>query len=121
MIELNQLQGMLTRPTDAVQGRAKSLLEAARDAGAQGKTGEAAESFQSVLATMLIKEMRRSLPEGMFGKGPGAETYEGWFDEQVGQSMAKCNALGMDDMLREQIERARLQVQEASEAEEEVA
>ena len=31
--------------------------------------------------SVLVKEMRKSLPEGFFGKGPGAGVYSGLIDE----------------------------------------
>lgn len=60
---------------------------------------EAANKFESVLATMLVKEMRRSLPEGFFGDGADGDIYSGWLDEHVGQTLANRDALHMGDMI----------------------
>jgi len=70
-----------------------------------GDPKEAATAFQSVLATLLVKELRRALPEGMFGKGPGADVYEGWFDEHLGRTLAERDTLGMREMLRAELAR----------------
>lgn len=76
---------------------------------AQMQAGEdstaAAKRFQSMLASMLVKEMRTTLPEGFFGSGTGNDVYGGWLDEHVGESLARRDALHIEGMLKESIER----------------
>ena len=66
---------------------------------------EAAVAFESLLATMMVRELRRSLTDGFFGKGSGADTYEAWFDEHLGRSLARTDALGLAGMVRVSLER----------------
>jgi Rod binding domain-containing protein len=80
--------GALARADDQ---RLEDTLRAAR----AGESGEAATAFQEVLATLLVKELRRSVPQGLFGQGAGADVYEGWFDEHLGRTLAERDALGL--------------------------
>lgn len=70
-----------------------------------GDPKDAAARFQALLATMLVKEMRSSLDTGFFGKGPDGDVYGGWLDQHVGQSLADRDALHIEGVLRESLER----------------
>jgi len=72
---------------------------------AQGDPKDAAARFEALLATMLVKEMRGSLGDGFFGKGPEGDVYGGWLDQHVGQSLADRDALHIEGVLRESLER----------------
>lgn len=50
---------------------------------------DAGEKFEDLLATMLVKQMRQSLPEGFFGSGPGADSFGGWFDKVFGEAVGE--------------------------------
>ena len=69
--------------------------------GDDANPAEAAEMFESLLATMLVKEARRSLGDGgFFGKGPGADVFSGWLDQHVGQALADGWDLDLAGMVR---------------------
>jgi len=70
-------------------------LEGARSAADAGRTAEAAREFEKLFATLLVKELRRGLPEGFFGKGEGADVYEGWLDEHLGTALSEGRGLGL--------------------------
>ena len=53
--------------------------------------------FEALLATQLVKEMRRSLDEGFFGGGPGSDVFEGWLDEHLGEALTRGRGLGLAD------------------------
>jgi Rod binding domain-containing protein len=72
---------------------------------AQGDPREAAQRFEALLATMLVKEMRSSLPEGFFGSGSAGDVYGGWLDEHVGRALAERDALHLEGVLQESLER----------------
>lgn len=80
--------------TDRLAARAAELRA---DPGAV----DAAQRFEELLATLLVKELRRALPDGLFGQGPGADVFEGWFDEHLGQSLARGGALGLAEIVQE--------------------
>lgn len=55
---------------------------------AGGDHSKVGEEFETLMATMLVKEMRKSLPNGFFGSGPGSDTFGGWLDKTIGDSLA---------------------------------
>jgi len=69
------------------------------DAEASDKQ-EAVEAFQMILATQLVKEMRKTLPNGLFGGGAGSDVYESWFDQHIASALSKTDALGLAGMLK---------------------
>lgn len=81
---------------------------------AQGDPKDAAAKFQALLATMLVKEMRSSLKDGFFGEGAQGDVYGGWLDQHVGQSLADRDALHLEGVLRESLERKAKAGQELS-------
>ena len=81
---------------------ASSLLDtrqAERDAAA-GRDAEAAEAFEHLFARIFVQELRRALPEGPFGSGAGADVYEGWFDEHLGDALVERDALGLSGLIK---------------------
>lgn len=58
-----------------------------------------AKRFESLLATQLVKEMRRSLEDGFFGGGPGSDVFEGWLDEHLGEVLVRGRGLGLADSI----------------------
>ncbi len=79
------------------------LQEASRAAN-NGDAQEAATMFEELLATMLVKELRSSLPGGFFGGGAGTGIMDGWFDEHLGQSLAEGWDLDLAGLVRVGIE-----------------
>ncbi|MEC8495373.1 MAG: rod-binding protein [Planctomycetota bacterium] len=71
----------------------------------QGTPEAVAREMESLFATMLVSELRKGLGEGFFGGGAGADTFNGWFDEQIGASLASRSSLGLADQIRESIMR----------------
>lgn len=70
--------------------------------GADADATEAAEMFEALLATMMVKEARRGLGDGgFFGKGPGADVFNGWMDKHMGQSLADGWDLDLAGMVRQ--------------------
>ena len=77
---------------DSIVKSAEAARIAAADAeesGDMSKIDDVAEKFEALLSTMLVKEMRKALPNGVFGQGAGADVFEGWFDEHIGNALAK--------------------------------
>lgn len=84
-----------------------SQLQARADrvAGADTSGAEEAEAagreLEALFATLLVKEMRRALPnEGFFGEGTGADTFNGWMDDFMGQQLADAGALELAGMVK---------------------
>ncbi len=94
------MEGIQISPLTTNPGRSLDPTSIAR-----GDPKEAAARFEALLATMLVKEMRSSLGDGFFGKGPDGDVYGGWLDQHVGQSLADRDALHVEGVLRESLER----------------
>ena len=98
----------MTGEVNALAAQAGSLaragdLQRAVDAGAQarnGKTDQAAKQFEELLATMLVRELRRGLPDGFFGAGAGSDVFEGWLDEHLGRSLARDGVFDLAQEVR---------------------
>jgi Rod binding domain-containing protein len=61
--------------------------------------------FESMMASMLIKQMRQTLDgETMFGKDSG-DVLGGLFDQMLGDHLGKSGSLGVSAMIRAQMER----------------
>jgi Rod binding domain-containing protein len=61
---------------------------------------QAGKKLEALFATMLVKEMRRSLPNGFFGDSSGSDTFNGWFDEHIGGALAESGALDLAGMVK---------------------
>ncbi len=94
----------LSSKTTAANFQAESIERGLARLSAMGEdanAAEAAEMFESLLATMLVKEARRSLGDGgFFGEGPGADVFSGWLDQHVGQALADGWDLDLAGMVR---------------------
>ena len=89
--------GALAARNELMTGRISRV-----EAGADAPT-VAAQEMESLFATLLVSEMRKGLGDGFFGGGKGADTFNGWFDEQLGASIAAQGDLGIGEQVRESI------------------
>lgn len=62
-----------------------------------------AQEIESLFATLLVSEMRKGLGDGFFGGGAGADTFNGWFDEEIGASLSSRGSLGLADAVHESL------------------
>lgn len=63
------------------------------------------KEFESVFASMMLKEMRKTLEStNMFGEDP-SDIYGGMFDQFMGQHIGGSGGLGMAKMIREGLQR----------------
>ncbi len=61
---------------------------------------ESAESFESFFIYSLLKEMRKSIPEGgLLDSGVGKEVYQYMFDEAIAKKMSEAGGIGLSKML----------------------
>jgi Rod binding domain-containing protein len=92
-----ELQGLERR----LAGLEAAKGQGAGQHGAEAKVAEAGRELEALFATMLVKELRRSLPgEGFFPEGPGADTYNAWFDEHLGRTLAANGFLELAGMVK---------------------
>jgi len=85
----------------ALAGAERSRALEAQPANTQ-QAHSAARRLEGLFATLLVKEMRSPHSSGLFGEGTSADVYGGWFDQYMGEALAKRGDLH----LAESIERS---------------
>ena len=65
-----------------------------------------AHQFEAIFTQQMVQVMRQGTgtlgDEGMFGSGPGAGTYEDWFDQNMARRLTEGGRIGIaDTMLRD--------------------
>ena len=93
-LSARNLAGSLAARSTAA-GETERLGRALKDA----PSAEAAAKFEQLFAALLVKEMRKALPEGFFGEGAGGDIYGGWFDEHLGGAIARTGALHLKPLV----------------------
>jgi peptidoglycan hydrolase FlgJ len=82
---------------------ATKLLQQARtdaaDPARAAQARQAAKKLEAVFSTLLVKEMRGTQASSMFGEGTSADVYGGWFDQYLGEVLAKRGALHLSDSI----------------------
>lgn len=92
-MEIAGISAALERSTGSAQIEAR--LSKLEDAERQEHDAEVARDIEGLFAQMFVKEMRRGLGEGFFGQGAGSDTFEGWLDEKLGDSLAQDGVLDL--------------------------
>ena len=71
---------------------------------------DAAAKFERIFAQMMVKGMRESGKvaggQGLFGEGPGSDTYTDWFDGLMSDRLVSNQGLGMQKTLIKEWERS---------------
>ncbi len=65
---------------------------------------EAAEAFEAFFVRTMMKEFRKTIPEGMFNKSFGSKMYMDMFDMQVSQLIASTDQLKLKEFILESIQ-----------------
>ena len=63
---------------------------------------EAAMAFESYMVEMMVKEMRKTVPDGMFSGG-SAEVFSSLFDQELSSRIAESGGFGFGNMLKDQM------------------
>ena len=90
-------QAASTAQVDQLAKSAAGLI--GKSKGDAKSQAEVPKQFSKLLATMLVKEMRKALPEGFFGDDAGADIFNGWLDEHVGSALAEHDGLHLEQMI----------------------
>jgi flagellar protein FlgJ len=98
---------------------ASALLPSLQNIGLTGadateqRMEKVGEELEGVFVSMLVKEMRNSLEDGLFGQ-EGSDTYGGMFDMFIGQHLAESKPLGISDVLLNQYRQIQNSAEEQS-------
>ena len=98
---VNEIQ--TTARADVFASKLDSARRLADVAGVDNKGGEvevAGEAFEKLFATLLVREMGKTLEDGFFGDGPGSDTFNGWLEEELGSALAEDGSLGIAEAVR---------------------
>jgi len=112
-----QIDGLEKLQISPQTSREDARLADAKRASEAGDSDGTARQFETIFAMMLVRELRRCMPQGIFGDGPGADIYEGWFDEHLGNALAREDALGISTMIKTSISRKQAAADAAAPAE----
>jgi len=80
------------------------LKGAARDRQ-DGAIRQTAQQFEALFIQMMLKSMREASFKCDLVESGAVETYEQMFDKEVAMAMAKRSALGIADMVADQLQR----------------
>jgi Rod binding domain-containing protein len=83
----------------------ESLTSQVKNGGEQS-IDKVANGFESVFASLMLKEMRKTLDSGSMFAGDSGDVYGGLFDLYIGQHMAQNGGLGIAAAVKRQLEGA---------------
>lgn len=69
---------------------------------AQQRAEQVAAQFEAVFVRTMVGSLRQTSSiggEGMFGSGPGADTYADWFDQNLADQISKSSRIGIKEQL----------------------
>jgi Rod binding domain-containing protein len=73
------------------------------------KARETAQQFEQIFVQMMLAGMRKTSElaggDGLFGDGPGNDTYTQWFDNSMAEYLSNNGHLGIADTLMREFER----------------
>lgn len=85
-----RLETLSFKPTDAA-GKQRAAAE------------KVAHDFEQLFVRQLVSTMRSSASVGgdggMFGDGPGADTYADWFDQNVSEQVSRGGRVGIAEAI----------------------
>lgn len=64
----------------------------------------APQELERLFATFVVKELKKTLPDGFFGQGAGSDVYEGWLEDHLGRSLADSGALDLAGSIKASID-----------------
>jgi len=95
-------------PTGGARVQAQTAMDAARmknlsalndESAAPENRKHAAKELETLFVSLLVKEMRKTLPEGFFAKGPGSDVLSGFFDQMMSEALTSGNGTGLQDQI----------------------
>jgi len=95
---------------DALRVETMSLNPKSDATKSREKAQKTADQFEAVFVKTFVSAMRETAAlggdeGGMFGSGPGADTYASWFDDNVSSELARTGGIGIAKALMTEMER----------------
>lgn len=107
------MDGLTLSKLPASVGLTSAHGEQERLSAPGGDHAAAGKQFEALIATLLVKQMRSSLNEGFFGSGPGADTFGGWLDKEIGDSLARSWDVDLAGMVKTNLDAKQARVDAA--------
>ena len=101
--------GMIPMGVEAIDLTGKQDFEAN---ASRLSAEEAGEKFEGYLTELMVKEMRKTVPEGIFASS-AMDMFAGVLDQEISKRIAETGGLGLGKMLSRQIMKNQGQVPEA--------
>ena len=111
MMDLMHIQSQAAQPNlDEVRRRLAPMSENIRDGICDVERAaiqEAAEAFESYFLQIMLREMRRTLPEdgGIIPTSQGERIFTEMLDEEKAQEMARAGGIGLAQTIVQQMTR----------------
>ena len=91
----------------AVTGQGRATHDASSSLRAEAL--DTSRQFEQIFIQQMLEGMRKSADiaggEGLFGDGPGNDTYTQWFDNHLSEHLARSGDLGIAETLMAEFER----------------
>jgi Rod binding domain-containing protein len=95
---------------DSLRLETLSLKPKSSDDSARQHAAGVADQFEAIFVRTMVQSLRQSATVGgeggMFGSGPGADTYADWFDQNLADRLAKNGGIGIKEALMAEFERS---------------
>ena len=65
------------------------------------KPEEVSKEFEAIFVRMLLKEFRKSIPEGLFNTSFSSKMYWDMFDMQISEVISSSDKLGLKSYIQE--------------------
>jgi Rod binding domain-containing protein len=93
---------------DALRLETMSMRPSTPETKERDRAGKVAEQFETVFVRTMVASLRQSASlgeEGMFGSGPGSDTYTDWFDQNLAEQISKSGRVGIKQQIMTDFER----------------
>lgn len=96
-LRIGSMDKAAMHPANAVEDKRASAMKLARQ-------------FEELFVQQMVGSLRQASQiggeeSGMFGSGPGSDTYAQWFDQNLAQQVSRGGNLGVADLLMRDFER----------------
>lgn len=95
---------------DALRLETMSMDPLTKDQKARAHAEKTAEQFETIFVRSMVQSLRQSATcggeGGLFGSGPGSDTYADWFDQNLSEQLGKTSEVGIKRALMADFERA---------------
>ena len=91
-------------PTQDNTSKLSVKMESAYTEKDDKKLKETCQEFESLFVSMMMKEMRKTVPDGgLLSSSFATDTYQDMFDEEISKAASRGNGIGIADAMYRQI------------------